>query len=211
VRPFVPQRWVFASATVLTACFPDFQFGPGDDPMTGGAPTSSRAASGTGPQMSLGGGGSENAGVGGAGGQGGAPSHGGDGPTGSTVSGSSSTGVVAMPTVPCGNGSSVIVECAPAQACCFSQTSAAYDECGAPGACDDYVFTCNEPSDCASGVCCADEDFFGFTGTISCVTSCSGGVLCAEDADCNPAETCEQYFANSFAPEYAPAYRICKP
>ena len=200
-----------ASALAVTACFPEFGFGPGTE--GGGDASSSRAASGTGALMNMGGdGGAPTQGAGGTTSQGGFPSHGGEGSGGAPMGGSASTGTVDVPTVPCGDGNSVLVDCTPGQDCCFSSESAAYDHCGASGSCTDYVFTCNEPDDCPSGsVCCADEDILGFTGTISCVTTCNDKRLCAQASDCNSGETCSQYFANSYAPEYAPGYKVCKP
>jgi hypothetical protein len=216
VRCFASLVVLAASALAAAACFPEFGFGPSNE--GGGDVSSSRAASGTGSgaQTNVGGdGGAPVIGVGGSPGQGGIPSHGGEGSGGSPngAGGSTTTGVVEMPSVPCGDGNSVLVECAPGQHCCFSSESAEYDHCGASGSCNDYVFTCNEPSDCATGVCCADEDIFGFTGTISCVTSCTGysARLCEQASDCNSGETCSQYFSNSYAPEYAPGYKVCKP
>lgn len=197
-----------SSALAVAACFPDFGFSAGGD--GGSDVSSSRAASGSGAMTNMGGfGGTPTHGTGGA--PGGAPAQGGDGSGGAANGGSTSTGTVDTPTVPCGNGSSVLVDCSAGQHCCFSSSDPSLDHCGTAGTCNDYVFSCNEPDDCPSGVCCADEDFLGFTGTISCVTSCSGARLCETAADCDSGETCSQYFSNSYAPEYAPGYKVCKP
>jgi hypothetical protein len=210
VLRFAPLVLALASALV-TACFPDFGFGPGEE--GGGDVTSSRAATGTGQHMNVGGDGGSPTNGGGPG-QGGIPGHGGDGPQGGDEGqgGSTTTGVVAMPTVWCGDGNSVLVECAAGEHCCFSSVDPFYDECGAAGSCNDYVLSCNEPGDCPTGtVCCADESLGDFAGTISCVTTCNDKKLCNDVRDCESGQTCSQYFADSYAPEYAPEYKVCKP
>ena len=106
---FTPLIVIAASAAA--GCFPDFQFGSGSE--GGSDVSSSRAASGTGVQMTTvgGAGGAPTNGVGGTPGQGGIPSHGGEAAGGEGGSGgSTSTGVVEMPSVPCGDGNSVLVE-----------------------------------------------------------------------------------------------------
>ncbi len=197
-----------ALSTSQLGCFPDFGFGDGGG--NGGEPSSSRASVGAGP----GNGGSD-------GGNGGVPgptssSQGGAGDGGATstttMSGPSSSSSGMPPiTVPCGDGNSVLEECAPMEACCFSLTAASLDHCGAAASCEDYVFECNEPSDCPGSVCCAHTDFLGFTGVIDCVASCDGERICGDVRDCQPGESCEQVFSDSFAPEYAPAYKYCVP
>ncbi|MBK8937090.1 MAG: hypothetical protein IPM79_05470 [Polyangiaceae bacterium] len=217
-QQFLTTSAILASA-LLSACYPEFQFGgggaAGEDASTSrGSTSSGMGASGAGGRGGGDGGASmsttssspSNGGAGGIsagdGGAGGAPS-------------TSSTGG-AEPTTPCGNGMSVIVDCQAGESCCFSLDSASLDHCEVTDDCgvDFYTFACNTSADCpGEEVCCAvyDDFWLDFLGVVECSASCPSPSLktCASDADCGGGETCSELISESFAPEYVAAYRVC--
>jgi hypothetical protein len=217
------MRWWLLAPLVLAACYPDFRFGgeggngggTGGTPTEGGNPSTSRTIATTDDTtVSTGGaepqGGETTVSMGGTS-EGGSP---GVTTTTTTTSGPDEN------RVPCGNGMSVVEDCAIAESCCFSLEDPADDHCQSTFDCGDsyYTFNCNDPGDCSTEFCCAliEEDFFGdevFTGYIECKSSCAGinRRMCASQADCESGELCEQIFADSFAPEYADTYKNCVP
>jgi hypothetical protein len=82
------------------------------------------------------------------------------------------------------------------------------DFCGQPGACgaNHIQITCNDPGDCAGGVCCGTFQNQTYTD-ISCQPSCSGFgniTICTDSNQCGFGTTCQdsQYLGNG--------YKVCK-
>jgi len=165
-----------AVALAAAACSSDELFSSGGTttPTGTGASTSTTASGGGGASTTTsttvtnggsGGGGvtTTSTSIGGAGGTGGAPAE-----------------------IPCSNQT-----CYWPQICCLSYYGPQYDECGAPGGCQNGIeIECNAPSDCEQGwVCCGRWTQNGYTD-VACSLTCEddassmGVLLCDTQGDC---------------------------
>ncbi len=80
--------------------------------------------------------------------------------------------------MPCGQ-----TTCTGGQVCCIWPMDPKYQSyCAAPGQCGGHLSaSCNEGADCAPGqVCCMEIDN-GVGKSISCVTSCTGNLVCTDN------------------------------
>jgi hypothetical protein len=92
--------------------------------------------------------------------------------------------------------------------CCVDRTGAVEPSCLAPGTVcpnNSYSLTCDEGTDCSSGLVCCAQWFIQLNAVydVACVATCVDYVLCASDSECPVGSVCDWS-------TQVPGYKTCR-